>query len=139
MQNTTHRSHSNVKGLVAAFLGLSLFSAMPLFSADEDSVTADKPSYKFEEIMVHGNKGKESLLAKTLDGSATEKEMKRLIDYFIDLEKHEAPKGDPESWTKKTHELTKAAIYVFAKKDGAVAMLKEASNCKACHSVHKPD
>ena len=48
-----------------------------------------------------------------------------------------SPKGDDASWTAKTTALAAAAHEVAEKKAGAVDKLKAASDCKACHSVHK--
>ena len=39
----------------------------------------------------------------------------------------------------KMKKLSEASIYLYAEKEGAVEMFKEAVNCKACHSKHKPE
>ena len=50
-----------------------------------------------------------------------------------------APKGDEASWKEKTGKLLKAATALQKGAPDAAAAYKEAVNCKACHSVHKPD
>jgi hypothetical protein len=88
----------------------------------------------FEEIMKKGFKGsKESpaLLKKVTGGSATAEEKAKLAEYIKKLATLKPEKGDAASWKEKTDALVKAI-----EKDD-VAALKEASNCKACHNVHK--
>ena len=101
---------------------------------------AAKPKYDFEEIMYKGHKGDASLLAKMLRKEVTPEESSKLVEYHEALAAHAAPKGDAESWKQKTEALLKASR---AAKDSAsdenLAKLKEASNCKACHSVHQPE
>ena len=46
-------------------------------------------------------------------------------------------KGDEASWKTKTAALVSAAKDLVEKKAGAADALKKASDCKACHSVHK--
>ena len=98
-----------------------------------------KPNHSISDIMKNAHKGKDTMLKRVIAGEPKDGEVKQLIEYYLALEKHEAPKGDATSWKEKTQALTKAAIYVYAEKDGAQEMLKTASSCKACHSAHKPD
>ena len=55
-----------------------------------------------------------------------------LEKYFQVLVKFKPSKGDADSWKTKTEAL------VAALKSGKQEDLNKASNCKACHSVHKP-
>lgn len=93
--------------------------------------TADGP---FEEIMKKGFKGtKESppLLKKVLGGSATAEEKAKLAEYINKMSTLKPEKGDAASWKEKSEALVKA----IEKND--MKALKSASNCKACHKVHK--
>ncbi|MGV3754758.1 MAG: hypothetical protein ACO1QS_05205 [Verrucomicrobiota bacterium] len=102
-----------------------------------DLQAADKPKFSMEEIMKTGMKGDTSTLKKVVDGLATDAEKKQLVEYCKALTQHEPAKGDAESWKKKTAALLAAAEKVAGGDKAAIALLKETSNCKACHSVHK--
>lgn len=91
-----------------------------------------------KEIMAAANKGKDSLLNKVLAGKGTDDDLKKLSELYDALAKAKAPQGDEKSWTTKTSALAAAAKDVADKKPGAVDQLKAASDCKACHSLHKP-
>jgi hypothetical protein len=92
-----------------------------------------------KEIMNAANKGKDSLLTKVLSGKSTDDENKKLVEYYDALAAiAKPPQGDEAGWKTKTAALAAAVHEVAEKKDGAVAKLKAASECKACHSVHKP-
>ena len=94
-------------------------------------------SLKIKDVMGKYVKGKESPLAKAIGGSASEAELKELHAAFVALAANKAPKGDAEAWKKKTEALVAASAALVEKKEGAVAALKAASNCKACHDDHK--
>ena len=78
---------------------------------------------QIEEVMKKGFK------AKLQDDLAANKEV--LAKYAAWLAAYKPPKGDAESWKKKT-----GAIVAAIKADNQAA-LKKATNCKACHNVHK--
>ncbi len=115
---------------VAALTATSLFDVQ---AAD------NKPKYSMEEIMKTGMKGDTSTLKKVVDGVATDAEKKQLVEYCKALTQQEPAKGDAASWKTKTAALLAAAEKVAAGDKAAIAVLKETSNCKACHSVHKGD
>ena len=88
----------------------------------------------FEEIMKKGFKGSKEqppLLKKVLDGSATAEEKTKLGDYLKKLSTLKPEKGDAASWKEKND----AILAAWNKND--INALKEATNCKACHKVHK--
>ncbi|MFM8360928.1 MAG: hypothetical protein ACKOET_20440 [Verrucomicrobiota bacterium] len=101
--------------------------------------TGGKPSMAIEEIMESGFKGKESLCARLTQGQTSQEENLRMVQLTRELSLNKPPKGDLASWTAKTTALHAAAQDVAARKPGAVDAFKSAVNCKACHSVHKPD
>lgn len=115
-------------------LGLGAFVAatsMVLSGAD------DKPKYTIAEVMEKAHKG--GLLKKVVSGMATKQEKDELVIGYTALALNKPPKGDAASWKEKTEALVKAAKAV-AKDDkdkAAIAELKKASNCKACHTPHK--
>ena len=109
-----------------------------VFGAFTLNASAAEPKHSMEDIMKKGLKGKTSLLAKALGGTASKDDLKLLVDYCKSLEQHKPDKGSAESWKEKTAALTAAAQKVA---DGGgkdeKAALKKASHCKNCHNVHK--
>ena len=93
-----------------------------------------------EKVMKKGLKGKTSLLAKALEGSASAEEIRKLAELVATLKGTKAPIGDPAAYENKVAVLIKAMNKVAAgdKSSGALKELKKASNCKACHKDHKP-
>ncbi len=100
--------------LMFACFGLAM---VPPAYADE--VTHEQ----IEEVMKKGFK------AKLHNDLAANKEV--LAKYAKWLAAYKPPKGDADSWKKKTGAI------VSAIKLNDQARLKKAVNCKACHSAHK--
>ena len=84
-------------------------------------------------------KGVDPVCKKALDGKATPEELKKLVTGYVTLTKCTAPKGDEASWKEKTGKLLTAAQALEKGEEGAATKYKEAVNCKACHTAHKPD
>ena len=103
------------------------------------SSSGTKPSLSIEHIMEDGFKGKESLSARIAKGQGSTEDFKKMAFLTKELALNKAPKGDLASWTEKTKALQAAAESLAAGKPGALDGFKSAVNCKACHSVHKPD
>jgi hypothetical protein len=80
---------------------------------------------------------KDGLLAKIKAGTATAEEKTQLLDLYIDMLESKPPKGDMESWHNLAGAATLAAAKVVVGREGGVDELVKATNCKACHSVHK--
>lgn len=118
-----------------------LFGAIqvsPLF-ADDDPPKAE---LTIKDIMVKAHKpAKETesiyLLKKVATGKATEEEAKQLHAYYEKLAKLTPTKGDQAGWKTKTTALVAAAKAAMDKEEGFKAKLRTASNCAACHKVHK--
>ncbi len=96
----------------------------------------DKPKSIKDVMKAH--KGDDSLVAKSAAGKGSEEDHKKLLEFYEFLATQKPPMGDEASWKAKTSALIAAAKDLVEKKDGAPAELKKASDCKACHSVHKP-
>ena len=93
-----------------------------------------------EKVMKEGLKGDESPLAKLLEGDASKKEVKELDKLIKTLEGTAAPVGEQDAYDEKVAELI-AAIGAIAGGDmeaPALERLDTASDCKACHTDHKP-
>ena len=103
------------------------------------STFSSKPKYTTEQIMEQGFKGKESPAARVGRGEGTAADFKLLAELTASLPLNAPPKGDAASWKEKSTALAKAGKDLAAGKVGALEAWKAASNCKACHSAHKPD
>jgi hypothetical protein len=96
---------------------------------------AKKPAYDIKEVMKAAHK--DGLLKKVTDGHADKKEKEKLLELYTALWDNTPAHGEKGSWTEKTGALVVAAAKVVLGQDGAMDALKAASNCKACHDVHK--
>jgi len=93
--------------------------------------------WTLKDIMKQGHKGDTSLLKKVETGAATDQEKQSLLDMYKAMPTLEPPMGDAESWKMKCQALIDAMQGVVDKKETGLSDLKTATNCKACHSVHK--
>lgn len=115
-------------------IGLGIFAGVGIVMGDD--AKKGEPKYTMKEIMEKGHKGKDSLLTKVTAGNAPEEDRKLLLEYYEALAMYEPPKGDAKSWKAKTEALVKAAK-LAVEKPAVVAPLKQAANCKACHTAHR--
>jgi hypothetical protein len=118
---------------VAALLAVA-FAGMTVFGAADD-----KPKYDIETIMKKAHDKDKGLLKKVVGEKATDAEKKELLELYVELGKNAPPKGGKDSWKKKTDALVTAAKEVVGDKKDGIAHLKKATNCMACHDVHKED
>ncbi len=84
------------------------------------------------------HKGKESFLANVLSGKGSDDDLKKLVSAYEVMVAQKPPTGDEASWKTLTAALLAAAKDAQGKKEGALDKLKAATNCKACHELHKP-
>ena len=108
------------------------FAMSNVFGADDDE---KKPAHTIKEVMKVGHK--QGLLKKVIAGDASQDEKKKLLDLYISMLEAKPKKGDNTSWQKLAGGSALAAAKVVVGRDGATDELKAATNCKACHSVHK--
>ena len=87
--------------------------------------------YTIKEIMQESFKQEGNLKDLIIEGMATDEQNAQFIDYVENLAQFEPRKGDAASWNEKT------AALIAAAKGTNLDALKKATNCKACHSVHK--
>jgi hypothetical protein len=97
------------------------------------------PKHEIAKIMKEGHKGDTALVQKVIKGQASDEEKKLLVEYYQSLAEYTPKKGTAASWKTKTTALITAAEGVVAGKPQATNALKQAVNCKACHTAHKPD
>ena len=84
-------------------------------------------------------KGTDPTCKKAADGKATPEELKKLVAGYTAMAAAKPPQGDAASWKEKTSKLLAAAQALEKGVPDAAAKYKEAVNCKACHSAHKPE
>ncbi len=109
------------------------FLASFAFAADHDPIEA---AMKF----VHkAPKGEKKVSDRIIDGTASDEEVKKTVELYQAAAVAKPPKGEEAAYKEKFAKLLVATENVAAKKDGAAAEYKQAVNCKACHSEHKPD
>jgi hypothetical protein len=119
------------KYFLSAILALGMIASVVATRADD----GDKPKHTIKEVMDLAHK--KGLYKKVIGGSASSEEKTQLADLYSDLTKDAPEKGSPESWKAKTDALASAAKDVAADKADAIAKLKTANNCGACHKAHK--
>ncbi len=100
---------------------------------------ADKPKHSIKEVMEQGFKGKTSAAARVGKGEGTKDDFKLLAELTRDLPLNTPEMGDAKAWKTKTTALAAAAKALADGKAGALEQWKEAANCKACHTDHKPE
>ena len=98
-----------------------------------------KAKYTIKEIMKKGHKGDDNMAKRVSKGQGSKADITQLVEFYRVMAQLEAPQGDAASWKEKTTKLLKAAEAVSKGEAGATEAFKAAVNCKACHSVHKPD
>lgn len=114
-------------------LPVALILATSFAFAEEDN--AIKQAMKFAH---KAPKGEKKLCEKIVDGTADEADVKKTLGLYKAMLDVKPPEGDQAAYKEKTAKLIAATEEVIAKKPDAGAHYKEAANCKACHSDHKP-
>lgn len=94
-----------------------------------------EPTNSIKDVMKKAHK--DGLLKKVLDGQASDEEKKQLLDLYIDMLEGVPEKGEQSAWLMAAGRSVVAAGKVVVGREGSMAELKEATNCKACHDVFK--
>ena len=129
-------SHLSQRILVTSLIAIALLAAAaaPLVRAADA-----KPKYTIKEVMKTLHKGDDNIAKHVTKGAGTKEEFAKLVEYYESLPLNTPEKGDKGSWEEKSMALLKASKALKAGEADALAGYKKAVNCKACHSVHKPD
>lgn len=133
------RSFIHPRSLLATIAACGLVAATTVALVAHGADKAKKPKHSIEDIMKAINKGDDNVCKRVAQGKASKEDVAKLVEYYQDLPLNKPPKGDQKSWDEKTAALVKAVQGVKAGAPDAAAKFKEAVNCKACHSAHKPD
>lgn len=128
------------KSLLPKVVLCSIIAALSAFvwqssAADEK----DDPIKKVMNTYHKAPRGTDPVSKKASDGKATPEELKQLTIAYKELMKTKPPRGDEKSWQEKTGKLLAAAEALHKGQSDGLPKFKEAVNCKACHSVHKPE
>lgn len=118
-----------------AFLAVAAFSAPRIDAAEGD----DQVIKEIMKTYHKAPKGVDPVSKKAADGKATAEEIQQLVEAYAKMAKSVPPKGEAASWREKTAKLHAASKELQAGKLTGLEKFREAVNCKACHSVHKPD
>ena len=108
-------------------------SAMGIAWAAEEQQS--EPKHTIKDVMKTAHK--DGLLKKVLAGDASQEEKLILLDNYVSLVECTPPKGDMDSWHRLAGQAALAAAKVAVGREGATDELKVATNCAACHKVHK--
>jgi len=101
-----------------------------------DEPTATEKAMKFAH---KAPKGEKKLNEKIVEGTADEADVKKALELYKAMVDDKPPKGEAADFKAKTLKLIAATEEVVAKNPAGVAHYKDAVNCKACHSEHKPN
>lgn len=106
---------------------LCIAAGIATASADATVKSAMKKYFKPED----------ALAKKAGKGEASDAELAELLKCFEALTKAKPAEGNASSWEKKTGALVEAVKKIQSKDSSGLSDLKKATNCKACHDVHK--
>ena len=118
---------------VSLLMGGTLVRQLNAADANEDAIKQVMKEFH------KAPKGVDPICKKATEGTASMDEIKRLIECYKVLAKTKAPQGEAASWTEKTRKLVETSQALPKGGADAQAKYKEAVNCKACHSLHKPE
>lgn len=121
------------------FVAVLGVAALTFSTPRTEAADKKKAKYSVEEIMEAINKGQDNICKRVGAGTASKEDIAKLVEYYAELPHNKPPKGDQKSWDEKTAALVKAVNGIKSGAPDAAAKFKEAVNCKACHSVHRPD
>lgn len=98
---------------------------------------AAEMSLDIKQVMAQHKK--DGLLDKVLNESSDEADRRKLVELYEFLVTAPPLKGDAKSWRQRTNALLNAARKMVQSQDETTLLgLKNASNCRACHSMHRP-
>ena len=122
-----------MKPSIALTIGITAITTFAVYAAD------DGPIKKAMERVHKAPKTEKKLSEKIIEGTASDEEKQTALALYKAMADAKAPKGDDAAFKAKVAKLIGATEELVAKKPDAIAHYKEAVNCKACHSEHKPD
>lgn len=119
--------------------GTAVVLAASVFVSTLNAAEGSNPTKDFMKKFHKAPKGVDPVCKKATDGKASTAELSQLVAGYKAMCSAKPPKGDEASWKEKTGKLLEAAMALQKGAADGAAKYKEAVNCKACHSAHKPD
>ncbi len=110
-----------------------------LFLGTSQAAEKKDPIKEAMKLYHKAPEGTDPTCKKALEGKASADDLKKLVAAYKEMAKTKPPKGDDASWKDKMTKLVAAAEGLGKGGAEASAKYKEAVNCKACHTAHKPD
>lgn len=121
---------------VALAIGIPAWQS---FAADAAKGEKDDPITEVMKKYHKAPKGTDPVCKRAIEGKATKEELQGLVDGYKAICGCKPPKGDTAAWVKKVTLLISTSEALQKGAPDAAAKYKEAVNCKACHSDHKPE
>lgn len=132
---------TNNKSILIPALMVASLGVMAVLAAE---ATAPAPKYTIKEVMgaihkapTNSPAGTQAIVKRGQAGKATKEDIDKMVEYYSALPANKPPAGDAADWKTKTEALISAAISLQKAETNAVAKYTDATNCKACHSLHK--
>ena len=119
--------------------GTAVVLAASVFVSTLNAAEGSNPTKEFMKKFHKAPKGVDPVCKKATDGKASAAELSQLVAGYKAMCSAKPPKGDEASWKEKTGKLLEASMALQKGAADGAAKYKEAVNCKACHSAHKPD
>lgn len=138
-QSAKYQHMKTYKIIAVTALAAGVLTSGALVWQSEAADSKEDAIKEFMKTYHKAPKGVDPVCKKATEGKASADELKKLVEGYKTMCAAKPPKGDADSWKEKTSKLLAAAQDLQKGKEGAADKYKEAVNCKACHSVHKPD
>lgn len=123
------------KSTLISCLALGLAVAVVSSVAEEKS----NPTKEFMKKYHKAPQGTDPVMKRAAMGKATPAELKELAAGYKAMTTAKPPRGEMASWKEKTSKAAAAAEALVKGDPDALERFKNATNCKACHSEHKPE
>lgn len=125
-------------GLLSGVVTPALFAAGKPAAGNKGGVPpAGGPKASIGQAMKQGFKGDNSPLKRILGGKGTKADAAALTAAIGAMAAGKPDKGDADDWKQRTDALVKAMDQINKGDKAGVDALQNASNCKACHNLHK--
>ncbi len=131
-----------MKNILTLSLATGIATVLAASALVSNLHAAEKKSNPTKDFMAKYHKapkGVDPISRKAIDGKASAAELAGLVAGYKAMTTAKPPKGDEASWKEKTTKVLEAIMALQKGAADGAAKYKEASNCKACHTAHKPD
>lgn len=130
---------NSFKYLLAGGAAFALLAGLTNTALSQDKGKEKGPIKDAMQKYHKAPKGTDPVGKRAAGGQATKEELAGMVKAYSAMATVKPPRGEDASWKEKVSALIAATKDLHAGKPGAVDAYKNASNCKACHNVHKPE